>query len=331
MEREAAPLCRMTEDEARAFFERIRWPDGPFCHHCGSVNVKRLEGKAHRAGVFKCREKECRKQFTVTTNTVMQGSKIALRDWAYAFYRMCASKKGISALQLKRELDLTYRAAWHLCHRIRHAMSKEPLRGLLQGTLEMDETYVGGKPRYPMTRPEYWKAKGTPRERKYHGDNKAPVVALVERNGNIRTRAIPDVKPGTLRKAMRELVAQADPGAVLNTDEHRAYLQIGKGFAAHKRVNHADREYHRHSDDAGINTAESFFGLFKRGLTGSFHHVSKRHLQRYADEFSFRWNHRKIDDRDRTVEAIKGMEGRRLTYRAPVRHGDCDGQADPLT
>jgi transposase-like protein len=319
MEREAAPLCRLTEDEAREFLEKIRWPDGAACPHCGSVNVKRLEGKAHRKGVYKCREKQCRKQFTVTVGTIFQGSKIALRDWVYAFNRMCQSKKGISALQLKRELGLNYRSAWFMAHRVRHAMAAEPLRGMLQGTVEMDETYVGGKPRNPMSPGEYWKAKGTPNERKYHGDNKAPVVALVVRDGNIRTRAIPDVKPGTLRKAMHELLEGVDcSGSVLNSDESRMYERLGKRFASHKTVNHGRREYHRHSDDAGINTAESFFGLFKRGIHGAFHHVSKRHLQRYADEFSFRWNYRKIDDRERTIEALKGANGRRLMYRGPT-------------
>lgn len=320
-----AKLSRMTEDEARAFLEGIRWPNGPVCPHCGSRRVGRLEGKATRPGLFKCKEKGCRKQFTVTVGTIFQGSKIALRDWVYAFGRMCASKKGISALQLQRELECQYRTAWFLCHRIRHAMSAEPLRGMLQGTLEMDETYVGGKPRTPMTREEYWRSKGTVGEKSYNDSNrKVPLVALVERNGKIRTKAVCDVKPGSLRRAMLELVDGADPAAILNTDEHKAYLRIGKRFAAHKRVLHSAREYHRHSDDAGINTAESFFGLFKRGINGAFHHVSRRHLQRYADEFSFRWNHRDISDYDRTLIAIKGGDGRRLMYRHPTGHALCE-------
>jgi transposase-like protein len=321
MEREAAPLCRLTEDQAREFLEKIRWPSGACCPKCGSVNVKRLEGKAHRTGVYKCREKECRKQFTVTVGTIFQGSKIALRDWVYAFNRMCASKKGVSALQLKRELGLNYRSAWFLCHRIRHAMAAEPLRGMLQGTVEMDETYVGGKPRDRRSWSEIrrLKAEGKPEAH----STKVPVVALVVRGGNIRTRAIAEVKPGTLRTAMRELLEGVDQAnTVLNSDESRMYERIGKGFKAHRTVHHARGEYHRHSDDAGINTAESFFGLFKRGLHGAFHHVSKRHLQRYADEFSFRWNHRKIDDRERTVAAIKGAEGRRLSYRVPSAKAD---------
>src|SRR5215831_17245351 len=131
--RDAAPLCRLTEDQARDLLESIRWPEGPVCPHCKSKQVTRLGGEAHRPGVFKCREKACRKQFTVTVGTIFQGSHISLRDWVYAFNRMCASKKGVSALQLKRELGLHYKSAWHMCHRIREAMRQEPLRGMLRG------------------------------------------------------------------------------------------------------------------------------------------------------------------------------------------------------
>src|SRR5205823_5962653 len=150
--------------------------------------------------------------------------------------------------------------------------------------LEMDEVYIGGRPRYRMSHEEYVNAKGTPRERKFHGE-KIPVIALVERDGKMRMRAVPDVKPGNLRAAMRELIDGADRSATLNTDESRMYERIGKEFAAHRTVYHSKREYHRHADDAGINTVESAFALFRRGLHGAFHHVSKRHLQRYADEF----------------------------------------------
>lgn len=314
----SAELCRLTEEQAREFIESIRWPDGAVCPHCESKDVTRLGGEAHRKGLFKCKAKACRKQFTVTVGTIFQGSKIALRDWVYAFNRMCASKKGVSALQLQRELGLQYRSAWFLAHRVRYAMQQAPLAGLLQGTLEMDETYVGGKVRNRMTREEYWKAKGTFRERKYSGDNKTPVVALVERNGRVRTRAVPDVKAGNLRKVMREMVAEADPKAVLNSDQSPLYKQIGKGFSAHKSVDHAKHEYHRHADDAGINTAESFFALLKRGVYGTFHNVSRRHLQRYCDEFSFRWNGRGMTDRERTVAAISQAPGKRLSYRSPI-------------
>jgi transposase-like protein len=174
-------LSRMSEDEARGFLEGIRWPHGPVCPHCGSQRVTRLQGKATRPGVFKCKEKGCRKQFTVSVGTIFQGSHIALRDWVYAFHRMCASKKGVSALQLQRELECSYRTAWFLCHRIRYAMAADPLRGMLQGTVEMDETYVGGKPRNPRSSAERWQAKASGQPIPY--STKTPVVALVQREG----------------------------------------------------------------------------------------------------------------------------------------------------
>lgn len=309
------PLHRMSEDEARAFLERIRWPEGPACVHCGSVQVTRLEGKATRPGVFKCREKGCRRQFTVTVGTIFHGSHIQLRDWVYAFASMCGSKKGISALQLKRELGLQYRSAWFLCHRIREAMKADPLRGMLRGVVEMDETYVGGKPRLTPEARRQLKRKG----QHVPWTDKVPVVALVQRDGEIRTRAIADVKPGSLKAAIYEMAEGVDPSATLNTDQHKMYRAIGRRFASHRVVNHPAREYFRHSDQAGINTAECFFGLLKRGIHGAFHHVSKRHLQRYCDEFSFRWNHRKVTDHERTIAAIRGAEGKRLSYCAPTR------------
>jgi transposase-like protein len=160
----------MTEDEARSTFERIRWPNGPICHHCGSTEVTKLQGKAHRVGLYKCRG--CRAQFSSTTGTILEQSHLPLRTWLMAFAVLCSSKKGVSALQLQRQLGLgSYRTAWHLCHRIRHAMSQEPLAGLLGaggGIVEVDETYIGGKPR-----------KGTGPHKQGRGTKKTPVVALV--------------------------------------------------------------------------------------------------------------------------------------------------------
>lgn len=314
-DKDTAPLYRMTEDEARAFLERIRWPDGPACPHCGSVNVVKLEGKATRPGVHKCREKGCRKQFTVTVGTIFHGSKIQLRDWVYAFGRMCASKKGVSALQLQRELGLQYRSAWFLAHRIRYAMTQEPLRGMLQGVVECDETYVGGKPRrhYLKVERRMAKAAGNP----IPWSTKTPVLALVERGGRVHSRAVTEVTAPRLKGAIRELVSK---DATIMTDENRAYHGLGKEFAGgHKTVNHTDGEYYRHSDGAGINEAESFFALLKRGVYGTFHNVSKKHLQRYCDEFSYRWNTREVTDRERTETAIKMGDGKRLSYRQPVK------------
>jgi transposase-like protein len=303
-------VSALTEDEARETIERIVWPNGPVCPHCGAVeNLTRLQGQGgpkgtmHRPGCFQCNS--CHDQFTVMVNTIFEDSHIPLRKWLMAFALLCSAKKGISALQLQRELDLgSYRTAWHLAMRIRHAMSREPLAGLLKGTVEVDETYVGGKPR-----PEA----GAPKSKRGRGTKKTPVVALVERNGRVRARKVERVDGVTLKAAIRENV---DRSSRIMTDEWAAYRGIGSEFAGgHEVVTHSAGEYAR--GDATTNTAESFFALLKRGVMGSFHSISKQHLDRYCDEFSFRWDYRRINDSDRTAIAIRQAEGKRLSYRWP--------------
>jgi transposase-like protein len=298
-------VSKLTEEQARETLERIRWPQGPVCPHCGAMdNITRFEGKAHRAGVYKCND--CGEQFTATVGTVMEQSHIPIRTWLMAFAILCSAKKGVSALQLQRQLGLgSYRSAWHLCHRIRHAMSQEPLKGLLRGTVEVDETYVGGKPRKHDGK-RHPRGRGTP---------KTPVLALVERGGSVRAHPIENVYGKTLKAAIRQNVHWA---ATIMTDEFGSYQGIGRGFrGGHKTVNHSAGEYSR--DGIGTNEAEAYFALLKRGIVGSFHHVSKQHLGRYCDEFSFRWNHRQNSDSERTESAIKLSEGCRLKYRDPVR------------
>ena len=307
-------VSALSEDEARETIERILWPDGPVCAHCGAVeNVTRLQGAAHRAGLFQCNV--CGEQFTVTVGTIFEDSHLPLRKWLMAFALLCSAKKGISALQLQRELDLgSYRTAWHLAHRIRHAMSKEPLAGLLKGTVEADETYVGGKPRKPVG-----PSRGTGKAKRRGGGrsthHKTPVVALIEREGG-RSVAKPTID-ATARTLTPILRAHVDPSATLMTDAWRGYITAGREFAGgHHRVDHGAGEYARNS--AHVNTAESFFALLKRGIVGSFHHVSPEHLHRYCDEFSFRWDYRSINDPDRTEIAIRQTKGRRLSYRQPI-------------
>src|SRR5947209_5660534 len=192
-----------------------------------------------------------------------------------------------------------------MAHRIRHAMSKEPLAGLLRGTVEVDETYVGGKPR---------QRHGQPKPKKGRGTKKVAVVALVERGGQARAHKVERVDAKTLGKAIRENV---DVRSTLMTDEFGSYAGIGRKFVGgHRTVNHSKGEYVR--GDASTNEVESYFALLKRGIVGSFHHVSKKHLDRYCDEFSFRWNHRTVSDGERTVDAIKASEGKRLMYRQPI-------------
>src|SRR5437870_503248 len=297
-------VSALTEDEARETIERVLWPDGPVCAHCGAIeNVTRLQGQAHRAGVFQCNN--CHEQFTVTVGTIFEDSHIPLRKWLMAFALLCSAKKGISALQLQRELDIgSYRTAWHLAHRIRHAMSREPTASLLKGTIEVDETYVGGKPR-PGSDEEVKRGRGT---------KKTPVVALVERNGRVRARKVDRVDGATLKQAIRENV---DRDSMVMTDELASYRGIGGEFQwGHFTVNHSAGEYARAG--AHVNTAESYFALLKRGVIGSFHHISKEHLDRYCDEFSFRWDHRSINDSARTEIAIQQTKGKRLTYRQPI-------------
>jgi transposase-like protein len=309
-------VSALTEDEARETIEGILWPNGPVCAHCGAVeNVTRLQGKAHRPGVFQCNN--CHEQFTVTVGTIFEDSHLPLRKWLIAFALLCSAKKGISALQLQRELDIgSYRTAWHLAHRIRHAMSKEPLAGLLKGTVEADETYVGGKPRKPAG-----PSRGTGERNRKRGrggrstKHKTPVVALVEREGG-RSIAKPtiDATAATLTPILR---GNIEKGATLMTDAWRGYITVGREFAGgHQRVDHGAGEYAR--GEAHVNTAESFFALLKRGIVGSFHHVSPEHLHRYCDEFSFRWDYRSINDSARTEIAICQSKGKRLSYRQPI-------------
>jgi transposase-like protein len=303
-------ISSLTEDQAREYFEKTRWPNGRVCPHCGSVESTKLRGKAHRVGLYKC--SGCDGQFTATINTILEDSHLPIRTWLMAFSILCSAKKGVSALQLQRQLGLgSYRSAWHLAHRIRHAMAREPLKGLLGvggGTVEADETWVGGKPRKRASK----RVAGASRERPV--PTKTRVVGLVERGGRARAHVIPDLTAPTLKAAVR---AHVDPSARLMTDENHAYFGLGSEFAGgHEVVNHSAYEYAR--GDATTNTVEGFFGLFKRGVMGSFHHISEKHMDRYLNEFSFRWDLRKVTDGERTVEAIKAAEGKRLMYRVPV-------------
>jgi transposase-like protein len=291
------------EDKAREHLEKVRWPDGPFCPHCGETeNFARLQGKSHRPGLFHCNS--CEQAFTVTVGSVMERSKIPLTKWVLAYHLMAASKKGMSAKQLQRMLGLTYKSAWFLTMRIREAMKGDPKRGPLGGKgkiIESDETFVGSKKKNVH--------KGKPEPRKH------AVHALVERGGEVRASHVPDVTAKTLRRA---IVTQASRKSELHTDESLTYYWMGKEFAGHKTVNHSQDEYFR--DGAGVQSAESFFALLKRGVFGSFHSISEQHLQRYCDEFAFRWNTRSalgIEDAERANLAIKGAVGRRLTYRQP--------------
>jgi len=299
---------RLTEDEARAILEGIRWPKGPACPHCGSMKVTRIQAKSNkvRDGVIQCND--CRQQFTVTVGTVMHRSHITLRQWVQAFYSMCSHKKGISALQLQRNLGLhSYKSAWHLAHRIRAAMNGGLLSGKLNGVVECDETYVGAR-RPRKSQKDIMNGKNFKRGR---ATKKIPVMVLVERNGEAISKPIKRVNAATLKSAIRATVGQQ---STIMTDDCGSYTGIGKEFAGgHKTINHSIGQYV--NGDITTNTAESYFALLKRGVAGTFHHISKQHIAKYCDEFAFRWNHRKVNDGTRAEHAILGAEGKRLTYK----------------
>jgi transposase-like protein len=304
----AIDVGRLTENEARAILEGIRWPKGPACPHCGSMRVVRIQAKSEkvRDGVIRCND--CQKQFTVTVGTIMQGSHITLRQWVQAFYAMCASKKGISALQLQRNLGLhTYKSAWHLAHRIRAAMKTKPSENTLKGVVEVDETFIGAR----RPRKTYKELRADKDFRKGRRTRKIPVMVLVERHGEAVSKPIRRLNAETLKSA---IIKTVDHNSTIMTDDFSSYSGIGKKFkGGHKVINHSLGQYA--NGDITTNTAESYFALLKRGVAGTFHHISKRHLKRYCDEFSFRWNHRKVNDGTRAEHAILGAEGRRLKYR----------------
>ena len=289
-------------DKARQYLEAQRWPDGPFCPHCGEAeNIRTMKGKAHRPGLYNCRS--CRKQFSVTVGTVFERSKVPLHKWLMAAHLLSASKKGISSHQLHRMLGVTYKTAWFMTHRIREAMTEtdpEPLGG--KGTvIEADETFIGRRD-FILTS-EGWKPKPG-------SHSKFKIVTLVERDGRARSVKVNRLTARTIREI---LVTQASRKSVLSTDEAGHYKKVGREFARHFTVNHSEHEYARGL--ASTNTVEGFFSIFKRGMKGIYQHCGEQHLQRYLTEFDFRYNHRKITDAEHATTALKGIEGKRLTYR----------------
>jgi transposase-like protein len=296
------------EEAARKFLEEVRWPSGPVCPHCGTVN-EAYQNKA-KPGVYRCAAKECRKDFSVTVGTLFERSHIPLHKWLLATHLMMASKKGVSAHQLHRTLGITYKSAWFMAHRIREALRPLSSPGPLGGkgkTVEADETYIGGKEGNKHQNKRKRVGGGT--------RGKEPAFTLVERGGQLRSFHLPEVTAKTLRPI---LVAQIDRASFLMTDEHSGYKIVGQEFAGHGSVRHYVGEYVR--GDAHINTVENYFSILKRGITGVYHHVSQQHLKRYLAEFDFRYNERMalgVSDAERAAKALMGIEGKRLTYGGP--------------
>lgn len=308
----ALPIACADEMEAVKFLEEQRWYGKPACPRCGTEEVRQSvnkEGVRIAPYLWTCNA--CRKagdkwQFTVRTGTVFEDSKIPLRHWCFAFWRASTSKKGVSALEIHRQTGLSYKSSLFLLNRIRFAMAEEAPADLGPngGSVEVDETYVGGKPRYKNP------ARGYAAKR-----NKAAVLAAVERGGKVRVKPVPNVTSANVKQFIRESV---HPSARVITDQSPVYHGIGNEFAGgHETVNHSIREYAR--GDVHSNTVEGFFSLLKRGLHGIHHSVSKEHLGRYVAQYAFLYNHRELTDGQRAQAAIRACEGKRLFYKEPSK------------
>ena len=289
--------------KAREHLEKTRWANGTYCPHCGGLNVTKLEGKAARPGTWQCNM--CRGQFTVTVGTVFERSKVPLNKWLLATYLVASSKKGISAHQIGRQLGVTYKTAWFMMHRIREAMRSDDTTpfGSGGGGVEVDETFIGkdtdAKPSKMAIR------------------NMCKVVSLIDRDtGRSRSVVVDDLRPDTLWQVVSANVSRE---ANLITDEASHYKPMGREFASHKWVSHAQDEYVSFSDPSvHTQTVEGFFSVFKRGMKGIYQHCGKQHLHRYLAEFDFRYSNRSAlgcEDSERANRLLISIAGKRLTYR----------------
>jgi transposase-like protein len=298
------------DEAARAMLESILWPDGPVCAHCGVVNHSY---KTKRPGVFRCAEKACRKDFSVTMKTVMERSHIALHKWLQAFHLMTSSKKGVSAHQLHRTLNIGYEAAWFMAHRIREAMRLGGLSPMGGGgkTVETDETYIG-------------RLEGVPKQRG-GGAHKNIVLTLVERGGSARSFHIDSTSIADIAPILKANISRESK---LMTDQARHYMEVGRDFASRDAVNHSEEEYARYASVVAspeeppyiitTNTVEGYYSIFKRGMKGVYQHCAEKHLHRYLSEFDFIYSNRValgVNDGERRTLAIKNAAGKRLTYR----------------
>lgn len=323
-------IARKIQDEAGAyaFMEDLRWGKDlsrQQCPHCNStrkfyfLKPKNGTSRATRTGsasqrrVWKCAD--CRKQFSVITNTIFHGTKVSLHIWLFVIFEMCANKNGIAAREIERKYDVTPKTAWFMTQRIREAMKKEPLAGMLSGTIIADETHIGGKPKNKHRQGTHGKKKYGPGKGAGAGGNanKTVVLSLLDKaTGEVRSKVIPDVTGATLAD---ELEAQIDMANThLHTDGATGYRQVGKQFASHEYVDHSTYEYVR--GDVTTNHVEGFFSQLKRSLDGTHHHVSRKHLHRYLAEFDYRYSSRQDTDTERMSNLMRyGVGGRRLSYR----------------
>lgn len=286
------------DDVCRAYMEKMRWGDNPVCPHCGEGKPYKLkDGKAWR-----CKSRTCRKDFSVTVGTIFENSKVKLSTWLAALYLLTGHKKGISSLQLGRDLGVTQKTAWFILHRIRLIMG-EPEPEQLDNIVEVDETYVGGK----------WDNMHSKKRQKLRdndADNKVPVMGLIERSGQAKLTVIG-------KRSFKEVVKEnVEKSAVVITDSHLSYQGLGQEYAAHEAVNHSQGEYKR--DIFYTNSVEGFFSMLKRSIFGIYHQVSPKHLHRYCSETAYRYNTRKMRDDERFRLAISNTKGR-LKYKNLIK------------
>jgi transposase-like protein len=311
-----------TEADAYRFLESKRWPDGPICPHCktegghyylrpksGLTTAEGTEARRTRTGsvtgrrLWKC--KSCRKQFSVTTGTIMHGSKVDLRVWVLVIFEMCANRNGIAAREIERRYGVASRTAWFMTQRIRAAMD-EWMTDSFDGDVIADETYIGGEPENRHADKRGPKVTG-------RATKKTPVFALINaRTGEVRSRVIPDVTARTLRRAIAENCDM--PFTTLHSDSLNAYRVVGAYMEGHHAVNHNDGEYVT-DKSFGTQKAENFFSQLKRSINGTHHHVSREHLHRYLAEFDFRHSTHKETDSWRMGLLMSLLGDKRLTYK----------------
>jgi transposase-like protein len=299
----ALRLATVNEQAAVEFLEGQRWGDAPTCPRCGDVDVYIMRTGESRNKDFRWRCRGCKQMYTVRTASVLEETRLPVRVWIFAIWKAASSKKGYSALQLAREMEITHKSALFVLRRLRHGLEEvEPQK--LTGTVEVDEVYIGGKPRYRRT--------GITGR----GTEKTPVLGMVQRGGDVRFKMMQRL---TAEQIGQVLEVNADQSCRLITDEFRAYIPLGKRFAGgHETVKHGLNEYVRVGTDVHSNTIEGVFSLLRRGVMGTFHSVSRKHLPNYLNEFQFRWNTRKLDDGDRVSRVVKMLVGKRLEYRESV-------------
>lgn len=337
-----------TEADAYKFMEQMRWNGTPVCPHCGTEHVTYIRpangvsrttrtGSVSQRRVWKCQACPGRKQFSVLTGTIFHGTKIPVRTWLFVIFEMCSSKNGVAAREIERKYDMSAKTAWFMLHRIREAMKREPLAGLLGGAggvVVADETFIGGKPKNKhqqgrgpkptLTERNAARAEGKPLPGGPRGGyaHKTAVLSLVDRTtGEVRSQVVRDVTGATLRKVIADQVQMSD--TVLHTDAAKQYRPIGAEFTSHAWVDHSSHEYVRKENGVVVtsNQAENFFSQLKRSLDGTHHRVSVEHLPRYLAEFDFRYSTRKVSDTER-MAALMGRTGdRRLSYRPLTGRG----------